>query len=169
MHPQRVGERVVAADRDQHVDAERLDDAERVVGEVERAVAVRPRREMRGNLAGPYPARIRPRGVQEGSPGAVDRPHRGGCERLEPLLGRRGVVEVVLEQGGPAPPEADDLVAVVHDPVDDGLDARVEPGHVAAAGEDPDPHCAEVIPEAAGSLRCRRWGSNPHALAGNGF
>src|SRR4029079_10340306 len=43
------------------------------------------------------------------SPGGGARPRGGGCERLDPLLGRGRVVEVVLEEGGPAPPEADDL------------------------------------------------------------
>ena len=50
--------------------------------------------------------------------------------------GRRG-------RDGAAPPTRDGgrrPRAVVRDPVDHRLDARVEAGHVAAAGEDPDPH-----------------------------
>src|SRR4029078_6405138 len=45
-----------------------------------------------------------------------------------------------LEQAGPAPAEPYDLVPVVHDPGDHRLDAGVEPGHAAPAGQDPDPH-----------------------------
>ena len=56
VHPQRVRQRVVAADRDQHVDPERLDDPERVVGEVERAVAARCERR---DAAGTSSARTR--------------------------------------------------------------------------------------------------------------
>ena len=51
VHAERVRERVVAADRDQHVDPERLDHAQGVIGEVERPVAVDPVREVGGDVA----------------------------------------------------------------------------------------------------------------------
>ena len=70
------------------------------------------------------------------------RPDDRGGERLEPLGLRSGVVGIVVEEGGPAAPEPDDLVPVVRDAVHEGLDAGVEPRHVAAAGQDPDPHRA---------------------------
>ena len=62
------------------------------------------------------------------------------------------IVEVVLEERRPAAPQPDHLVPVVDDAVDHGLDARVEPGHVAAARQDPDPH-GEVLTRLASGLR----------------
>ena len=85
MHPQRVRERVVAADRDQDVDSERLDHPQRVIGEVERAVALDPVREMWRDLLRPDPARVRARGVQERAARAVDRADDVRVERHEPV------------------------------------------------------------------------------------
>ena len=145
VHPQPVRERVVAADRDQHVDPDRLDHAQGVVGEVERPFAVDAVREVRRHVLRPDAARVRARGVEERAAGAVDRAHRVLLERQEVPRLRGGVVRIVLEQRRPAAAEPDHLVPLVRDAVDDGLDARVEARHVAASGQDSDPHSRPLV------------------------
>ena len=81
-----------------------------------------------------------------------------GVERHEPSVTRTGIVGVELEQRRPAAPEADHLVALVHDTVDDGLDAGVEPRHVAAPGQDPDPHRSSPSSSARRPDASRRGG-----------
>ena len=104
--PPRDAERVLAADRDQRVDA--------LVGEhalelLEAALLL---------------VRVRPRGAED-RPAAVEDPARV-------LVGEGGAV--AGEHAGPAVAEADELVAVHVDPLaHDGADDRVEAGAVAAA------------------------------------
>src|SRR5690606_21935560 len=57
---------------------------------------------------------------------------------------RVGVVGVGVDQASPAAPDPDDLVPLVVDPVDHRLDAGVQPGDVAPAGEDADAHAANL-------------------------
>ena len=154
MQAKPVREGIVAADRDQHVDPERLDHAERVGREVERPFAVDPVGEVGRHVFRLHAARVRARRMQERAPGAVDRTDDVRVERQEPVGPRGGVVGIVLEQRRPAAPQADHLVSLVDDPVDDRLDAGVEPRHVAATRQDPDPHSASSSLRAAASMDC---------------
>ena len=67
-----------------------------------------------------------------------------GSRSTKFVFERRGIVGVGVEQAGPAAPNADHFVALFVDPVDDGLDAGVQAGDVAAAGQDSDPHDAPL-------------------------
>ena len=106
-------QRVLAADRDQAVDAGRAqvrDDPLRaaVVGE-----------------------RVGARGAEDGAAAGQDAAHLGHAERPA----------VALERAAPAVAVADELVAVVADALaHDRPDDRVQAGAVAAAGEHSDPH-----------------------------
>ena len=114
--PVRRGQRALAADRDQHVDAVVL---QRLLDLVE---------------AGPQLVGVDPRGAE----------HRAA-------LGEQAVVAVVvaqldaavLEQPAPAVEEADDRRAVPHVAgAHDRPDHRVQPGTVAASGENSNAHGA---------------------------
>ena len=63
-------------------------------------------------------------------------------------------LEDPVDEPAPALADADHLVPARERPPRDGADDRVQPGAVAAAGEDSDLHGA--------SYECRRWESNPH-------
>src|SRR5690606_16869214 len=140
VHPQTVGEGVVATDRDEHVDPRVLDHLEGMGGEVVRTVPAGRAGEEDGDLGGLDARGVAAREVQEGPAGAVDGAHRVGVE-LDQVGGHRlRVVQVRGEQAAPAPADAGDLVPLLGDPVDHGLDARVQSGDVTAAGEYADPH-----------------------------
>ena len=171
MHPKRVEERVVAADRDQHVDPAILDYAERMWREVERALTGDGVREKRGHVVRPYATGVRARRVQERAARAVDRPYHTGVERQEPLVRGLGPVGVVVEEAGPAAPDADDLVPFARDAVDHGLDGRVETRHVAASRQDSDPQPAaspssSSFPDAGGGTRTHTPSRTPDFESG---
>ena len=84
--------------------------------------------------------RIGARGVEIRAAVAVDCPHALAGQRHDTLALGLLVIGVVLEQPAPPSTYADDRPAVRLGAVDDGLDARVQARHVAAAGEDADPH-----------------------------
>jgi hypothetical protein len=66
-----------------------------------------------------------------------DRP----AARQEPRdVDRPEVPELALDQATPAVQDADDLVTSVEGAPGHRPDDRVQPGAVASAGEDPDPH-----------------------------
>ena len=137
-----------------------LDHPQSVLREVERPFAGCLRGQVRGHLAGANPAGVGARRVQERPAGAVDRADDRRGQRLEPLGRRLGVGGVMVQERRPAATETDDLVAVVRDPVHDGLDARIEPGHVPAAGQDPDPHPLRSY-QAAGFAAMPKVGLEP--------
>ena len=62
------------------------------------------------------------------------------------------VVRVRLEQPAPTAADAEHLVSAVGHTVDDRLDARVEPGNIAAASADPDAH-ESIVPRNAPDSR----------------
>ena len=127
VQPLAVAERVVAADRDEEVEAEEIEvlqDLRRDVVdrfpvsivEVERDVGVR-------QVAGPGP-----RGMQEraaGPAGAVDN-LLGQLLYAVAVVGLR--VRDQVDQPGPAAPDADDPVALAQGPDGYGPDRRVRPG-----------------------------------------
>src|SRR5699024_8596887 len=168
VHPQPVGQGVVATDRDEHVDAGRLDDPQDVRGEVVRTVTLdRPGQEV-GNVAGPHLPGVRARAVQEGATGPVDGAHTHRVEVDQVLCHGRRVVEVGAQQTAPPPPDAGDLVPLLVDPVDHGLDAGVESRDVTAAGEDADAHVVALLPLLAGAAPPRPvvWGARQANGAG---
>ena len=63
-----------------------------------------------------------------------------GCERHKAGIHPVGVIGVGLDETAPAAPDPDHLVAGLGRPAHHSLDAGVEPGDVAATGEDPDSH-----------------------------
>ena len=69
-------------------------------------------------------------------------------------------VSVVLDEPAPAVVDADDLVAAAERPPRDRADDRVQPGAVAAAGEDADALHHRLSLRSAGE--CGGWDSNPH-------
>jgi hypothetical protein len=116
-------EGVLAADRDQRLDAQPVQRREHAFDAALDAVGVRARRTEHRAAARQDPAD----GVQ------VQR-HR-----------------VALEHPSPAVPEPDDLVVVLADPLaDDGPDDGVEARAVAAAGQDADAH---AFPPGSGGVR----------------
>ncbi len=140
MHAQGVGERVVATDRNEHVDLLALQHPERMGREIERAVTVGLILEKLRHFLGPHVGRVGPRGVQEGATGPVDRANPGYVERLEVLVPCLRVIRVGVKQSPPAVLDADHGVTFVHDPVDNRLDAGVETGNVSPACENADSH-----------------------------
>src|SRR5690606_28122844 len=105
-----------------------------------------------GDVTGPHLAGVGARAVQEGAARAVDGAHTHRVEVDEVLGHGLRVVEVGAQQPAPPPPDAGDLVALLVDPVDDGLDAGVETRDVTAAGENADAHVA-LLPLWPGPLR----------------
>ena len=101
----------------------------------------RPGGQERGLVGGLHLRRVRPRRVQEGAAGAIDRPHDPGVELHVFARDRRGVVGVRSRAVRP-------IRAGCRRPRDpptppghhDALIAGVQPGNVAPAGQDADPH-----------------------------
>ena len=117
-------ERVLAADRDQGVDAE--------AGQVRLDLLQAGLAVQRGLLR----QRIGPRGAEDRAAAGQDAAHGRHVERLR----------VGLERSAPAVAEAHELRAVIeragpHDRADD----RVQPGAVAASGQDSDSHLAPPV------------------------
>ena len=114
----------VAAQRHHCVDAERFQHLQHVAG----AVALRHR------------ARIAARGMEHGAAGPVDAAHAlaGQLQAVRGDAGRIGGVDA--HHPFPAAPEAGHLPAERVGREHDRADAGVEPGHIAAAGEDSDAH-----------------------------
>ena len=113
MKPRGRAERVLAADRDQAVEARRV--------------------ERRADQLGPVIAleRIRPGGAQDGAAARQDAARRLDGE----------VLVNALDRPAPAVAEADDLVSVVVDPpAHDGPDDRVQARAIASPREHADPH-----------------------------
>ncbi len=81
--------------------------------------------------------RVGPRGVQDGTAGAVD--GAGVLASKQADVGRVEVLRGVhVSQALPAAANADHLAVHLAGPVDHGLDDGVQPGDVPAAGEDAD-------------------------------
>ena len=72
VHPEAVRQRVIAADGDEDVDLERIQDTESLVREVERTLRVVWRREELGDVCLCHASRVRSTGVKKGAPGSVD-------------------------------------------------------------------------------------------------
>ena len=152
---QPVRQRVVAADRDRARRARgaRSPGSTWAVKSYGPSPSASPARNA-GHVARLDPAGVRARRVEDRAAGAVDRAHRGRgrAARCWPRSrpGRRGSIS---SRPRPAAADADHLVAAVGDPADDRLDARVEPGNVAAAGADADPHRRSPYGGGAGARR----------------
>ena len=115
MQPVGHPEGVLAADRDQRVDAEV---AQVGLDPLDPALDL---------------VRVGPRGAEDGAAARQD-----AADLLD--VQRHGLA---LQRAAPAVPEADELVPVDrHALADDGADDRVEAGAVAAAGEHADPHAS---------------------------
>jgi hypothetical protein len=147
-----------------HVDALLFEYPQGVRGEVLDAVALDLVGEEVGDLIDAHPARVGPGGVEEGAAGAVDRPHHLGGEIDEVVGEGAGIVGVGVEQAAPAAADADNLVTLGRHPIDDRLDAGIQAGNVAAAGQDSDSHVASLCWIGAGRVEsmCRifsksRW------------
>ncbi len=55
------------------------------------------------------------------------------------------------------------LAALIETPTQQFTQQRFKEVQLRAGPPDREPHCFPL------NLQCRRWESNPHALAGNGF
>ncbi len=136
-------QRVVAADRHEVVEPQAVDVLEHERGQVVEVLAAGVpggsggRQPGRQGLA-PHLARVRPRGVEPGPAGPVDRPGVGPIEVAE-VVGVELRPRSSVGQALPAAADPDDVVAELGRPVDDALDDRIEPGDVAASGQDADP------------------------------
>ncbi len=130
----RVTECVVAAHRDEVVDAEEVEVGDHLVGEVVllgRVLVLEVRRYVLGRDG----ARARARGEQHGAAGLADRLDLGGGQR-EPPLGVVGAgVADDLDKALPAALDAEDVEALVDRAQGDRADGRIESGDVATAGE----------------------------------
>ena len=139
----RVRQRVIAPDRDQHVDAERfeiVEDARRQV--VDPIVGREPSPLLLGHplrhSGGRHPARVGPGGVQDRPTGALDGPGVDAIERPE-VAGVGPVARPDMRQAFPPAADADGRVTGLRGAIDDTLDDGVETRDVASAGEDRDP------------------------------
>ncbi len=153
---------------DQRVDPERLDDAQHVLGEVERPVPVRLAREELGHLVGADVSRVRPRRVEHRPARPVDRADIGQLESADVAREGRLVVGIALEQACPPAPHAQDLVARVLDPRHEGLDARVQAGDVPAPGEHCEAHRSSLSRPRAGRFACRGYDHAARRSGGTG-
>jgi len=137
MEPDPVGEGVVAADRDEVVDAEVADVGEHLGGQVVhlcRVLVAQVGGDVRlRHVGGPGAG-----GVEEGAAGTAD-PVDRLLAQLEDEAGIvLGVIAVDLDEAGPAAPDAEHPVPLAQGADGDGADCRVEAGDVAPAGEDGD-------------------------------
>jgi hypothetical protein len=82
--------------------------------------------------------------VEDGAAHPVDPAH--AVPRQRAAVGRdgSGIVRVDLEHALPAAPEADHLPAQIVGGQGDRTDAGIEPGHIAAAGQNSDLHLTPV-------------------------
>jgi len=144
VHPLAIAERIVAADGDQHINAQVLQHFQHVFRVVEdlapalvRVLADFHALQVGRNAVGEHIAGVGARGVQERAAGAVYRAHALLGERHHPLLALLFVllVNVEIQQPGPAAPDAKNLVTGIFRAIDDLLDARVQAGDIAAARE----------------------------------
>ena len=142
VEPLRHAQRVVAADRDERVEAEPADAVEDGA-----------------------PARVILSWI--GARGPEDRAalaeYRGDVARHEHA--RRGLAE----EAGPAVPDPERLVPERGRAEDDGADRGVEPGCVATAGEDADPHERKCEPSAHRATGPRLEGVEVLLARENGF
>ena len=134
--PLGIRQGVIALDGDQPVQAEAVDHGQTMAGEVERPLGLElalagqePRHVGRLDLG-----RVGPAGVQERPPvrSMVRTSRFPAAAHTGPGTGRRPGCSPTAR---PSPPQPDDLIAPVHRRVHQGLDARVEPGDVAATGQ----------------------------------
>ena len=125
MQAQGEREGVVAADRDQRVQAESFDHAEHVIRVVAGTLVDASRCQERRLVRCLDLGRVRTRGMQERPPRAVDRPHHSGVERQRVGRGALEVVRLGVEQAAPSAPDADDLVPLRRGPVDHRLDRGI--------------------------------------------
>jgi hypothetical protein len=138
-----VGERIVAADWDERLNAEVFQHLQNVwcaVGELLFACIREHALEELGHSRLFDFGGVGARGVQVGAAVAVDRAHTGFGERLDRLVYAVVIVGVVVEQPAPAVADADHLHPGIDRAVHDRLDTRVQAGHVAAARQDSNSH-----------------------------
>ena len=132
------GERVVAADRDQRLEMQPLDRADRLRRQVHEPRLVRRRRrgeQVRGDLARRHGGGVGARGVEDRPAGAVDRARAALGQPHRPLRLRLGAVRPGVQQRRPAAPQPPHFPARVLEDPGQRLDRHVEAGDVAAAGE----------------------------------
>ena len=122
----RKAQRPVTAKRDHRIDAQPVEHPKDLAGLV--AVLLR--------------ARIRAGGMQDGPTHPIDAAHPVPGQR--PAVGgdRRGIVRIDLKEALPAAAETNHVPAEIVGGQGDRTDAGIEAGHIAAAGQNPDLHCA---------------------------
>ena len=129
-----VAQRVVAADRNQVVDAQESKVLQDLRREVVRLGVILVLEVIR-NIGGLDAARIGARGMQEcatGSPGAID-DLLGQLLKVLAVVGR-GVPDNV-DQAAPSSTEADHPIALVQSPEGHRADCGIQSGNITAAGE----------------------------------
>ena len=135
-------ERVVATDRHEPIEAERLDVPQDQRSQVVDAVADGEARSLRGIEMHGQPRllqllRIRARGVEDRAAGAVDGPRVLTIQRPD-VLGVGLGAGPHMRETFPSATDAEHLVAELRRAVDHALDHGIEAGDVAAAREDAD-------------------------------
>ena len=84
--------------------------------------------------------RVGAAGVEEGAARAVDGAHPVLVELCVAFIVGRRVDGVQVQQPAPPAPDADDFVAFIDRAIDRRLDARVQAGDIAAAGQNTNSH-----------------------------
>ncbi len=137
MEPHRVRKGVVSSDRDEGVDPEPFEVLQSLLAEVVHLVLVLVAEVRRHFVQGDV-ARPGARGVEEGTAGAANLVHN----LLGELHHHVASVEVVapneLDEPRPSAADAENAVAFTKRPNGERANRRIQPGNVAAAGENPD-------------------------------
>ena len=141
VQPLGIAQRVVTADRHQRIHAQFIQHLQRVRRKIKRAFVVGMRFifQKSGDFTGAYFAGIGAAGVQKRAARAIDGAHPLLVQRPNIFRNRFGIFGVAIQQAAPAFANAHHFIAFVHRAIDDGLDAGIQSGHIAAARQHTNP------------------------------
>src|SRR3990172_35760 len=137
---QRIRKRIISADRNYCIQTQFVDDLQYVGRKIlDLAVPLTTRQKGRDVFLAHLP-RIGPRSVQYGAAGAINRPDRVVVEHHRVPGDACRIIWLTLQQAAPTTTDAQNVVPVVQNPADDGLEASVQSRDVTPTGQNSDSH-----------------------------
>jgi hypothetical protein len=143
----RVSQGVLTADGHQDIYLEVFQHPQDVGGEVHIPVFVHRellRVQKRGRFIRRHPAGIGAGRVEKRATGPVNGADDTFVQRDHVLRLRGRVIGVIVQQSGPSPADADDLMAFIHGPIDQSLDAGIQSRDVAPSSQNSDSHACSL-------------------------